>query len=53
MISVSSVSCNDARMVLLRSVALVHVNRASGIAAIRRGSSAFTASTASMMFAPG
>ena len=50
--SVSSVSCSEARIVVLRSIATVTFMSA-GMAASRCGSSAFTASTVSMMLAFG
>ena len=50
--SVSSVSCSEARIVVLRSMATLTFMSA-GMAASRCGSSAFTASTVSMMLAFG
>src|SRR5271166_2049462 len=52
MISVFSVSARDCRMVFERSTATVRLT-SPGRAAIRRGNSARTLSTAVMMFAPG
>ena len=52
MTSVFSVSCNDCLIVFDRSTATVR-STSPGSDAIRRGSSARTPSTASMMFAPG
>ena len=49
---VNSVSCSEARIVVLRSMATVTLISA-GIAASKGGNSAFTLSTVSMMLAPG
>ena len=52
MMSVISVSCSDARMVVERSAAKV-MSRSAGSAAFSRGIELRTSSTVEMMLAPG